>query len=68
VAAAEDKGEIMSPFRVVGVSLAAISCVILAVVPWVDGTLAKELDVGVGLLLLFLGVIMALKSRAPQAG
>jgi Na+/proline symporter len=66
VAAAKDKGAIMSPFRVVGVSLAVIACVMLAVVPWVDGTLAKGLDVGIGLLLVALGLTMAWRSRAPQ--
>jgi len=62
----ETKGAIMSPFRVVGVSLAVIACVMLAVVPWVDGALAKGLDAGIGLLLVALGTVMAWRSRAPQ--
>ncbi len=66
VAAAAAKGAIMSPFRVVGVSLAVIACVMLAVVPWVDGALAKGLDAGIGLFFVALGLIMTWRSRVPQ--
>ena len=50
--------EIISPFRVVGVSIILIGLMMLGVLPWVTGALAFGLDLGFGALLILLGALM----------
>jgi hypothetical protein len=50
--------EILSPFRVVGISIILIGLMMLGVLYWVTGPLAFGLDLGFGALLVLLGAAM----------
>ena len=50
--------EILSPFRVVGVSIILIGLMMLGVLYWVTGALAFGLDLGFGVLLILIGAVM----------
>lgn len=54
----------ISPFRVVGISLAAIGLMMAAILPWVGDWLTAGLNGGIALLLLILGVAMAWPRRS----
>ncbi|MBN1911717.1 MAG: hypothetical protein JW818_18395 [Pirellulales bacterium] len=56
-----------SPFPVVGISIAAIGLMLLAIVFWVEGALAQWLTAGFGGVLLVLGSAMARWSQRQQA-
>jgi Sodium:solute symporter family len=60
-------GRMLSPFHIVGISIAWIGAMMLAVLPWVDDRLAAGLDLGLGLLLLAVGLLMARWSRHSTA-
>jgi len=53
----------VSPFRVVGISMAAIGAIMLAVTPFVHRSTDIGLNGGMGLALLVVGGLMAWKSR-----
>jgi SSS family solute:Na+ symporter len=57
---------VLSPFRVVGISIVFIALMMIAVLPWVEGNLAKGLDALLGGLLLLIGAVMTW--RSGQAG
>jgi len=62
------EAEAISPFRVVGVSIGIIGLMMLAVVPFVDGKTAIGMNLGIALVLVFLGVLMFYRgSRRPIA-
>lgn len=63
-ASLEDKG-MLSPFRVVGVSILCIGVLMLGVLPWVKETLAFWLDLGLGVLLILLGALAMRSSGKP---
>ncbi len=52
-----------SPFRVVGVSIAIIGLLLLAVSPFVGGGMVLALDAGIGAGLLLLGGLIAWAGR-----
>jgi len=54
--------EILSPFRVVGISILLIGLMMLAVLPWVNRAAAFNLDLGLGLLLALVGALMTWRS------
>ena len=63
-------GKILSPFFVVGVSIALIGLLMLAVQPWVWGAsgLAFGLNLGLAAVLIAIGALMAWRSRREEAG
>ncbi len=61
-------GQMLSPFHVVGISIACIGAMMLAILPWVTDQLAWSLDLGLGILLVVSGVLMAWGSRHPAEG
>jgi SSS family transporter len=62
--AATRPGAAMSPFGIVGASTLIIGLMMLAILPWVSGALARTLDLGIGLFLITAGAIMARYGRA----
>ena len=66
--ASAGEAEVLSPFRVVGVSIILIGLMMLGVLPWVTGALAFSLDLGFGALLLVIGAVMmrGTGSTGPQ--
>ena len=62
-ATTEAAGSVMSPFRVVGISIACIGLMMLGVLPFAASPLAFRLDLGIGALLTALGALMAHRSR-----
>jgi len=59
--------DVISPFRVVGVTTAIIGVMMLAILPWVGGGTAFALDLGIGAGLAAIGAVMAWRSRSPEA-
>ena len=61
----EDAGgaAIMSPFRIVGVCVAVIGLMMLALVPWIHEATPRMLDIILGSILLLTGVFMAWNSK-----
>jgi Na+/proline symporter len=59
-------GQLLSPFHVVGISIAWIGAMMLAVLPWVADRLATGLDLGLGVLLIVCGILMVLGAPAPN--
>lgn len=63
----------VSPFRIVGISVAMIGVLMVAVAPFVEGALAFGLDLGLGLLMVGCGVWVArmmrpvVRASAPAA-
>ncbi len=57
----------VSPFRVVGVSMAAIGAIVLAITPSVHGVTDIALNAGIGGVLLIGGAAMAWKSRTGRS-
>jgi SSS family solute:Na+ symporter len=55
--------DVISPFRVTGVSTALIGVLMLGILPWVKGRMAFGLDLWISGLLLVAGVLMTLRSR-----
>ena len=55
-------GDILSPFRVVGISILAIGLMLLGVLPWVTGSLAFFLNLFVGGVLIIAGGLMTWRS------
>jgi hypothetical protein len=58
--------EILSPFFVVGVSVVLIGVLMLAVQPWVTGTLAFALNLGLAAVLIAIGALMTWWSRQAK--
>jgi len=56
-----------SPFRVVGVCIAAIAVVMFAVLPWARGSAALPLNLGLSCALLLVGVAMAWPRKPRHA-
>ncbi len=54
---------IMSPFRIVGVCVAAIGAMMLALVPWLSDSAPRKLDILLGVILLLTGGLMAWGSK-----
>ncbi len=59
---------ILSPFRVVGISILLIGVLMVGVLPWVwaAGAFTFLLDLGLGALLIVVGGLMAWRSRGAQ--
>ena len=53
---------IMSPFRIVGVCVAVIGVMMLAMVPWISEAAPRRLDIFLGVILLLTGGLMAWSS------
>ncbi len=55
---AQKRVSVISPFRIVGVSLLAIALMMFAILPWADDRLAAGLNALVAILLLAVGLLM----------
>lgn len=63
-----EAGARVSPFRVVGISVALIGLLMVGVAPFVEGRLATWLDLGVGVVMLLAGAATAyFLGPAPQS-
>ncbi len=57
----------MSPFRIVGICIAAIGLMMIAVLPWAAGTTALALDAILGVGLACAGALLARQARGSAA-
>ena len=62
-----ERGFILSPFRVVGVSILAIGVMMLCILPWATGSLAFSLDLFLSVALLVIGGLLMWRSGARPA-
>ncbi len=58
---------IMSPFRIVGVCVAVIGVMMLALVPWISEPVPRKLDIILGMILVAIGGLMAWSSMRGKA-
>ena len=56
----------ISPFRIVGISLAAIGVMMIAILPWLGDWFTVGLNGGIALLLLVVGLLMAWPRRSKH--
>jgi len=59
--------DVISPFRVVGVTTGLIGILMLVILPWVGSGMAFKLDLWIGGGLLIVGSLMTWRSRQPAA-
>lgn len=57
----------ISPFRIVGISLAAIGLMMVTILPWVGDWFTAGLNAGIAVLLCVCGLVMAWPRRTPAA-
>jgi len=57
---------VLSPFKVVGISIVLIGLMMLGVLPWVTGTLPFTLDLSLGGVLIIIGGLMAWRTGRSQ--
>lgn len=65
--ALSESGHMLSPFRVVGVCVLAVGCMMLAILPWMNDALARNMDIGLGTFLIVVGAIMVWRTRIQSA-
>ena len=61
-----ETGYVLSPFRVVGISVLVIGLLMLAIVPWTYGTPALPMDLALSGVLVGVGVVLARQWRRKE--